>query len=793
MNKLNSLPSFLIKPSFLIAGVLLGTSTAAADLSFSNAPLFLESGVQPNIYFIVDDSGSMNWETLYTKGAQSEFYYPDNGSGSDTIELTPDIDDVGDSSETQWDSDNLSTRETEVRNSILKLCRGVNALHYNPEKNYTPWIGKDDDNDVYTDQTVTAALTSPYSSNTTKNLLLTEGDGDKSGYIRWLDLDSDGDVDQYVDMNKDGDVDFFIDQNGNNKLDFFVDIDPDGAGPKTPNGKYDGWIDLNGDNNVDVGELESETEFECPDPWYLTRKLNYSQARAENIIKQFLVTVESMDAAERTNYANWYSFYRKRKWVSKRALSSIISDSTARMGIDTIWNRKSEYVKDVDDITYRGDSAQDTLEMAAAKANKEDLLETMFSIGSSNGTPLRKSLKRAGEYFKTSNSNAPILSEPLGGSCQQNFTILFTDGVWNNNSPSVGNQDENSSNPFDGGLYADSYSNTLADVAMKYYKGDLRTDLDNEVPIIAGVDENPAQHMVTYTVAFGVSGNLDDDIKPGDTNWTGWPEPKSGKSSTIDDVRHAAYNGRGLFLNAQDPQELIDSLNSAISDIQARDASASAVSVNTGSISSTTMLFQAEFNSKKWTGRVNGVPLELDGSQAVDPSGNVVKHLASVVPDHNSRVIVTHNGTNGVPFKWANLTTDQQTIFGSSDVVEYLRGDDAKEVKNNGGIYRNREVLTSAGARGPLGDIVNSSPAYVGNPEFLYPDSLEAVPYSSFITDPDGDGFTKYIDHKAFVRNPVIYVGANDGMLHAFDVDPDKVGGANFGKEIFAYVPSAVM
>jgi type IV pilus assembly protein PilY1 len=828
----NFMSPVLQKPLILVAGAVLGVSTSAADLSFSNAPLFLESGVQPNIYFIIDDSGSMNWEVIFSKGAQDYFGYPGNGErypdftnayadyntvGENNqadgvlrldVVFVPDVDDVDEQDWTDTNHD-YPDRITEVRDSILLACRGINTLHYDPSKVYTPWEGDDENGNAFTNQSPNAtgtsisAFVSPFEHPSSRvELLINEGgtDQDRTGYFPWNDANNNGDVDLWVDLDGDNVIDYFTDHNGNNKVDVFTDLNG--------NGKVDYWVDLDNDNIKDSDEFETETELECPDPEYLVNTVNLSAVEAENLIRKWVVYIDEQSLTEQTNFGNWFSYYRKRKWVSKRALSSIITDSTARMGINTIWNRSQRRaVKDVDDITFRGTGAAEVQAMEDAEDAKESLLYGMFDIGSSNGTPLRNALKRAGDYFSSTGTSAPILPAADGGSCQQNFTILFTDGVWNGNNNGFGNVDaDDATNPFDGGLYEDSYSDTLADAAMYYYKNDLRTDLENKVPKTPGVDENDQQHLVTYTVAFGVTGNLDLSIEPGEAGWTSWPRPYSNTSSTIDDVRHAAFNGRGLFLNAQDPQGLIDSLNAAISDIQGRDASASAVSVNTGSISSTTMLFQAEFNSQQWRGQVNGIPLELDGSAKFsDNNGNGIQddgepnieYLASVVPDHDSRTIVTYNGNDGVPFKWNSLSANQQGTLDSEDLVEYLRGDDAKELKNTGGTYRDREILatTSYGQNpeGPLGDIVNSSPAYVGNPEFLYPDNLEAKPYSSFISNPDGDNSFTEIDGKKFYRTPLIYVGANDGMLHAFDVDPLKAGQAGFGKEVFAYVPNSVM
>ena len=744
----------LRRVGFCVAMSIAGGLSAAADLGLADAPLFLASGVQPNIYFIIDDSGSMGWETLYTKEATADLKLPSNKDGDSTVDVTPPIR-KGDS--------NLQ------RKRLLQSCVGANALHYDPTKVYTPWIGQDSSDSSYTDQSVNAAKRSPYYGNSKTDLTAKDGDDNEAGYFPWIDIDGDGRLDVYVETEKNNKIDVFIDRNGN--------------------GTFDGWVDTNGDGKV--GEKEVETELECPD--YDLIRTQLTETDTEDFLSEWLIKVTDMSAQEQTNYANWYSYYRKRAWVAKRALSSIINDSTARMGITSIWGRITQKVVNVDNISKPYNST--------ANSNKDVLMASMFKIGANDYTPLRKALKSAGEYFMEAPGSGPILAKDEGGFCQQNFAILMTDGFWNMGSPQVGNQDKNTTSPFDGDKYADDYSDTLADVAMKYYKTDLQPSLPDDVPAskqdpddeLNNKDTNKAQHLVTYTVGFGVTGTLGEGLEPGQSGWPGWPEPISNSASTIDDLRHAAYNGRGLFLNAKDPQALIDALNGAINDLEGRSASASAGSANTGSISSSTMLFQAEFNSKNWNGKINGIPVKLDGSLDLDN-----QEVASKVPVYGERTIVTYNGSKGIPFQWSELSAAQQALVKSQDIVAYTRGDRSKEGEE-AGTLRQRTLMASVPANapspspGPLGDIINSAPAYVGNPEFLYPESLEDEHYSEFRLDPDGDGLSKRIGNLLMYRTPVLYVGSNDGMLHAFNVDPALKGTAAFGRELFAYVPSMAL
>jgi len=133
---------------------------------------------------------------------------------------------------------------------------------------------------------------------------------------------------------------------------------------------------------------------------------------------------------------------------------------------------------------------------------------------------------------------------------------------------------------------------------------------------------------------------------------------------------------------------------------------------------------------------------------------------------NNSRQIITYKDNAGIPFQWSNLSADQQTSLGNSAKLDYLRG-------KNDTTYRSREHV--------LGDIINSSPVYVGAPSLIYPNKA-----------PFGDNGARYNDfwNTNKTRKPIVYVGANDGMLHAFRVNADGANAA--GSELFAYVPNAI-
>ncbi len=210
-------------------------------------------------------------------------------------------------------------------------------------------------------------------------------------------------------------------------------------------------------------------------------------------------------------------------------------------------------------------------------------------------------------------------------------------------------------------------------------------------------------------------------------------------------------------------------LRKAFQDILRRTTASSSASVNSGSISSETRIYQARFNTGEWTGEL--ISYELDpatGDVITDASGNPDWEASDEIPVHGNRDIITVN-TDGTPvaFRWDDLDAARRNLLDadttrSQNLVDYLRGDASNEGQ---GATQFRERPQK------LGDIVSSSPLFIGRPPFRYRDSLETVPYSDFATD-------------QAARRGMVYAGANDGMLHGFD--------AETGEEVFGFIPSAV-
>ena len=359
--------------------------------------------------------------------------------------------------------------------------------------------------------------------------------------------------------------------------------------------------------------------------------------------------------------------------------------------------------------------------------------------------------------------------------------------------PARGNHDSNadSASPslFDDGVFGDSVSGTLADVAMYYYERDLHPVLTDKVPTSerdrALADESAFdldgevmhQHMKTYTIGFGVEGSIDAAAIPTDfTLPFAWPDAFAGGENKIDDMLHAAVNGRGQFLQANNPVLLSEAFQAAFEEFSEGSVSVSAVAFNSVALREGTLVFRGFFNLKHSSGDLKALTIEEDPG---DPSGFSTTEVWSAADRMDGRaptvrVIATWDDTasgggTGVPFRFDDLNADQLAVLSSAQ-VDYLRGDRASEEPV--GPLRAREV-----AEGLIGDIVHSAPQFVGSPRAVRRD---AEPYPST----PGAFYAEFAEANRS-RQALVYVGANDGMLHAFD--------AATGEEHFAYVPNKVI
>jgi type IV pilus assembly protein PilY1 len=540
------------------------------------------------------------------------------------------------------------------------------------------------------------------------------------------------------------------------------------------------------------------------------------------------------------NFANWYSFYRTRALATMSAAMSAVTSlgtNQVRLGWQTLnnggCNSFGTTCKGYDEVSR--ENRIRTLDAnksgSTTVTHRTDFYNWISRLDVGGGTPLRSAMQRSGEYFTLTGRDSPYAQEPYVTegtelSCRRNFHVLMTDGLWNSDSGVNfgGNVDSTNKTLPDGTSYSArypyrnpsttppsgmSYSNSLADIAFKYWSTDLRSNLTNNLgPYVVdrsgtATDQywsprnNPAtwQHMVNYTISFGL-GSVLTDPEWGGSTFSGdyaalasgakaWPpvdeSPSGDPEEHVYDLWHAAINSRGQFFNADDPVSISNAFKSVFSSILAANPSSAALAANSTSIQTGTLIYQAKFDSADWHGQLVAYNVNLDGS-----IGTTAWDAASKLPAASSRKVTTSTGTlgtgQGKDFKTcsSDLTNAQKDVLNKTpgnvvdnkcqDRLDWLRGDRSKEVAN-GGSYRSR--VTSV-----LGDTINSDPVYVKNEDFGYAGS--GIPGAS--------SYAAFVAAKAS-RTPMVYVGANDGMLHGFRAD---TGSTDSGRELMAHVPNAV-
>lgn len=408
----------------------------------------------------------------------------------------------------------------------------------------------------------------------------------------------------------------------------------------------------------------------------------------------------------------------------------------------------------------------------------------------------------------SSTSSAGPTQTGTTGPTTTNGTVVNTDSY---GTPTNGTVTTNTTTTNSGGS-----SDSLADVAMYYYQTDLRDSslsnctgalgtsvCDNNVKAI-GDDTALWQHMSTYTLSLGQSGTLTYDaayqtqssgdfydLKVGNKNW---PVPSSDAGAVnIDDLWHAAVNGRGRYFSATDPTSLSSALAATLSTITAQVGSSSAAATSTlQPVEGDNGVYIAQFKSSEWVGDVRAYKLDVTTgtvtTSKLDASGNLVDAADWSASDQlgtstTRRIYYFKAGTGNTgslrEFTYANLSSDGlngnvdnacnktpaltqcSSISGTAladvnsgtNMVSFLRGQPQAQ-------YRTRTHV--------LGDIVNSSPVYVRKPVFNYTENNYAT-WKAGKSD----------------RAATIYVGANDGMLHAFD--------ATNGTERWAYIPGILL
>lgn len=307
---------------------------------------------------------------------------------------------------------------------------------------------------------------------------------------------------------------------------------------------------------------------------------------------------------------------------------------------------------------------------------------------------------------------------------------------------------------------------------------DVRSDLSGE------------QRISTYFVDVIENGNGVADIAAASTLRSQyWLAAKYGGFDTTvaqgnnPNANNASWDADGngvpdTWFAGSTPALLRAGLSAAFADIATRSSvnSASSAAVSSSRQTSDSQVIYAGYNPQNWSGTLRACRTTQTAAQCADsPIWEASSWFKTTLPTlqptpltaSNRKILTSWRTTTSftsMPFQWGSLNSAQRTLLQPSDSlgpdrVAYLRGDRT----NEGSTFRRRHEKL-------LGDIVNSGVTYVaGSGPALF-----------------GAAYAGHTDYRFSNRNrpPVVYVGANDGMLHAFS-------GTN-GKELFGYIPSAV-
>ncbi|MDZ4203006.1 MAG: PilC/PilY family type IV pilus protein [Gallionella sp.] len=850
----------LLLPLGLVLGIASPLPALAASVTLATSPLATSttSTVKPNLMFIIDNSGSMDWE-----------YMPDS-----------------------------------VKNNDDKFCyrnNHYNGVYYNPNIIYALPIKSD--GSTYPASTFTAAKIDGFGGTTTKNL---------SSAFRTGDDGSDTAAYYYK----------------------YTGASP--ATPVRGTCYADGsYTKVTVSSTSGPGGTDERTNFANWYSYYRDR-LNTMKSAAGRAFSElnntYRVGLMKISQTSPVVYLNTFEGTHRDTWYTALYGITTSGSTPLRRSLSDAGRYYAGKLSGTDPVQYScqqnftilstdgfwNGSAGYQLDGSTAVGNQDGTAgRPMYDGGQAATTTTTTYTRNTYSETRTAISG----TSPAGVKCDKNYSRIIvtpetrscsvTSGVQTCTSAVEGDptymspytyaksscvKDNTISAPGDGSWVASGTpvitegavggsSDSLADVAMYYYQTDLRTsalgnctgavsgeDVCENNVFIGSNDNNTQQHMTTFTLGMGASGQmtysasyLSDTattsayvaVKLGSTangsticpwqssgSTCNWPVPAADSLKNIDDLWHAAVNGRGAYFSAEDPTSLSSGLAQALSGINARKGSAAAAATSTlNPVAGNNYAYVASYTTVTWKGNLEARGINTDtgvvsenatwcaqdvvastcaspGTVVADTSGDTTVYNcvtpnsvictggvlegtdckiqmatacvgtmnAKVSDAADTRLIKTADSTGtalvdfdyanltatqkayfdaghiGTLSQWTSLTDPQKTAAAGANLVDYLRGQYGYEDRSSNAVdnrlYRYREAV--------LGDALESQPAFISKPVFSYP----YPGYAAYKTAEDS-------------RAGTVYMGANDGMMHAFAADT--------GIERWAYVPSMVI
>jgi type IV pilus assembly protein PilY1 len=707
-----------------IGGLLSGPAAQATDVA--DLPLKASVLAKPNVIFGMDDSGSMDWELLLDTSSGLLWW---NGSTawdsttgkplrSSTMVPYTYLFPVGTATGGQIYAYNNFYGQALPPTNQFAWARSshFNPIYYNTGTTYSPWSPANLDSasstvTTYSNASTTATLSHPLhtggpslavgSNWTSSNSLF-----DDNGYMFYVQAGMTLPAGTYV----------------------YASSTTGGACRITGSGKSATWTwrTLTADVTVESGyacwaaipylpATFWHKESCTPGADCVTGPDGTTTLRRYEIKTGSTFPSGRTVAAELQNFANWFTYYRKRKLMLAGSMGRVLEDLTGlRLGVVPFNNYGTVSMFDTD--------------ASAANNNALRVAGLFYTNGmATNGTPTHATVMHIGSQF---GSNTNIVQY----ACQRNNMFIVTDGFSNTTSIDVPSYD---ASLFGGTApYTTTPTGSLADLALSYYTNRLRTDLTaGKVPASSSTapnaDKNTNLHVNTYAISLGVRGSLwPNTVDPFVTAPT-WTTPVADDPSMIDDQWHATINGRGLMYLATSPEETATSIQSVLDDIISQTGAQGGVAVSSVNLSrGDNRAYYGTYDPAGWKGDLRAYP--IDAETGVVDQSSFQWSAASQLQDRDwtTRIVATGSGSAGMAFTATNVasTVNPSAKYGAdADVVNYLRGDRSKE----GTSFRTRQSL--------IGAVINSEPAVQRTQN-------------------------------------VVYVQSGEGMLHAIDTTPATGG-----------------
>ncbi|MCC9648648.1 pyrrolo-quinoline quinone [Rubrivivax sp. JA1029] len=694
--------------SFALAALLTGPASSATNIA--DLPLKTSVLAKPNVIFAMDDSGSMDWEVLLDTSSGLFWWNGSTGWNSSTGKpvstnnsyvpyayLMP----VGTATGGQIYAYNSSYGQAVPPTPQFAWLRSkhFNPIYYDSNTTYKPWAPAyvSGATKSFSNASASAALSHPLYSTGPKLALNTQWDSGNSKF-------------------------------SNNGYMFYMQ-----AGMKVPVGAYvpaersnrdvcsgSTWRTLTAELTVPSGStcwaaipyypatfwhaedctVDGTSCITGPDG---TTKLKKYEIKSGNTFP----SGRTYDA-EMQNFANWFSYYRKRKLMLGGSMGQVLESLTGlRLGVVPFNANNTVTMYDTDGTS--------------ASSNAMRVMGQFYGNAmSAEGTPTHATVKYIGGEY---NTNTSIIQY----ACQRNNTFVVTDGFSNTTSISVPTYD---SSTYGGSApYTTIPTGSLADLALYQYTKRLRTDLtagrvSASTSTEANADRNPDLHINTYAISLGVRGSLWPNTEDPFVTAPTWTTPTADNPSMIDDQWHATINGRGKMFLASSPTETATSIKAILDDIIFQVGAQSAVAVSTVNLTrGDGFAYLGTYNPSGWSGDLTANAID---SSTGDISATATWSAAMLLAARNytTRQIATDGGSGGVAFTSTNVGSlvDPSSSYGDGAALfNYLRGDRSLE----GTTYRRRTSL--------IGAVINAEPV---------------------ISNPDS----------------VAYLASSEGMLHAIDI-----------------------